>query len=90
MLISEFLGFLGGALTSLGYIPQFARILKLKSAREISIPFTLSFLAGAVCWLAYGILLGLMPVILWNSAGLVFLCILLYGKLKYGRQSAVT
>jgi MtN3 and saliva related transmembrane protein len=85
MLISEFLGFLGGALTSLGYIPQLVRIFKLKSAREISVPFTLLFLAGAACWLTYGILLGLMPVILWNSAGSVLLCILLYGKLKYGR-----
>ena len=85
MLYSEILGLLGGALTTLGYIPQLVRILKLKRAREISLPFTLSFLAGAACWLTYGVLLGLMPVILWNSAGIVLLCMLLYGKLKYGR-----
>jgi MtN3 and saliva related transmembrane protein len=85
LLYSEIFGLLGGALTTFGYVPQFVRILKLKSAREISLPFTLSFLAGATCWLAYGILLSLMPVILWNSAGIVFLCMLLYGKLKYGR-----
>jgi MtN3 and saliva related transmembrane protein len=82
---SEILGLLGGALTTFGYVPQFVRILKLKSAHEISLPFTLSFLAGAICWLSYGVLHGLMPVILWNSAGIVFLCLLLYGKLKYGR-----
>jgi len=85
LLYSEILGLLGGAFTTLGYIPQLVRILKLKSAREISLPFTLSFLAGAACWLTYGVLLGLMPVILWNSAGIVLLCVLLYGKLKYGR-----
>jgi MtN3 and saliva related transmembrane protein len=85
LLYSEILGLLGGALTTFGYIPQLVRILKLKSAREISLPFTLSFLAGATCWLTYGVLLGLMPVILWNSAGIIFLCMLLYGKLKYGR-----
>ena len=85
LLYSEILGLLGGALTTFGYVPQFVRILKLKSAREISLPFTLSFLAGATCWLSYGVLLGLMPVILWNSIGFVFLCILLYGKMKYGR-----
>jgi MtN3 and saliva related transmembrane protein len=85
LLYSEIFGLLGGALTTIGYVPQFARILKLKSAREISLPFTLSFLAGATCWLAYGVLLSLMPVILWNSAGIIFLCMLLYGKLKYGR-----
>jgi MtN3 and saliva related transmembrane protein len=85
LLYSEILGFVGGALTTLGYIPQLVRILKLKSAREISLPFTLSFLAGALCWLTYGVLLGLVPVILWNSAGTIFLCTLLYAKLKYGR-----
>ena len=85
MIYSEIFGLLGGALTTFGYVPQLVRILKLKSAREISLPFTLSFLAGATCWLTYGVLLGLMPVILWNSAGIIFLCMLLYGKLKYGR-----
>jgi MtN3 and saliva related transmembrane protein len=85
LLYGEIFGLLGGALTTFGYVPQFVRILKLKSALEISLPFTLSFLAGATCWLAYGVLLSLMPVILWNSAGIVFLCLLLYGKLKYGR-----
>jgi MtN3 and saliva related transmembrane protein len=85
LLYGEILGFLEGALTTFGYVPQFVRILKLKSAREISLPFTLSFLAGATCWLGYGVLLSLMPVILWNAAGIIFLCILLYGKLRYGR-----
>jgi MtN3 and saliva related transmembrane protein len=85
LLYGEIFGLIGGALTTFGYVPQFVRILKLKSAREISLPFTLSFLAGATCWLVYGALLSLMPVILWNSAGFVFLCILLYEKLKYGR-----
>ena len=85
LLLAEIFGLLGGALTTFGYIPQLIRILKLKSAREISLPFTLSFLAGATCWLTYGVLLDLMPVILWNSAGIIFLSMLLYGKLKYGR-----
>jgi MtN3 and saliva related transmembrane protein len=82
---AEIFGLVGGALTTFGYVPQFVRIMKLKSAREISLPFTLSFLAGAICWLVYGLLLGLLPVILWNSAGVIFLSLLLYGKLKYGR-----
>ena len=81
----EIFGLLGEALTTFGYIPQLLRILKLKSAREISLPFTLSFLAGAICWLTYGVLLSLVSVILWNSAGIIFLGMLLYGKLKYGK-----
>ncbi len=82
---AEVFGFLGGMCITLGYIPQLARILKLKSAREISLPFTGLFLAGGVCWLAYGALYDLWPVILWNSAGVALLLMLLYAKLKYGK-----
>jgi MtN3 and saliva related transmembrane protein len=85
LLYIEIFGLLGEALTTFDYVPQLLRILKLKSAREISLPFTLSFLAGAICWLTYGILLSLVSIILSNSAGIIFLDMLLYGKLKYGR-----
>jgi MtN3 and saliva related transmembrane protein len=80
----ELLGFLGGAMTTLGLIPQIVRLFKLRSAHEISLPFTLLFLAGAICWLVYGISLSLMPVISWNSISFVLLIIILYAKLKYG------
>ena len=89
MLYGEIFGLIGGALTSFGYVPQLIRILRLKSAKEISLPFTLSFLAGGICWLTYGVLQDLLPVILWNAAGILFLSILLYGKQKYGRTTDV-
>jgi MtN3 and saliva related transmembrane protein len=81
----ELLGFVAGALMNVGFIPQVWRLFKLKSAREISLPFTLLFLAGLACWLAYGILLNLPPVILWNAIATAMMCAMLYAKLKYGR-----
>ena len=81
----EILGFIGGAFITVGFIPQVWQLLKLKSAHEISLPFVLFFLLGAICWLAYGLSLNLMPVILWNSISLVLTCVMLYAKLKYGR-----
>ncbi len=83
----ELLGFLAGALTTLGLIPQIVRLFRLRSAHEISLPFTLLFLTGALSWLVYGISLGLMPVITWNSISIVLLTLILYAKLKYGRSS---
>jgi uncharacterized protein with PQ loop repeat len=41
-------------------------------------------LAGTVLWLGYGVLLALPSVVLWNSANLVLLVILLSVKLRYG------
>jgi MtN3 and saliva related transmembrane protein len=83
--LAEYLGYLAGALTTLCYIPQIMRVFRLKSAKEISIPFTLMLLIGVLLWLLYGIFAALAPVIVWNSIGFMIALVLLYSKLKYGR-----
>ncbi len=85
MPLAESLGFIAGALVTFSIIPQLLRVFKLKSAREISTLFTTLLLIGIVIWLAYGIFLGLPPVILWNAIGAILVAGLLYAKLKYGR-----
>ena len=85
MFSAEYLGFVAGGLIACSMIPQLTRIFKLKSAREISVIFTSLFLLGITCWLIYGIILSLLPVILWNAVMFVIFSILLYAKLKYGK-----
>ena len=85
MLSAEWLGLIAGAIITIGFLPQVIRVFKLKSAREISLSFTILFLIGLGCWLAYGISLRLTPVILWNAISVIFALALLYAKLKYGR-----
>jgi MtN3 and saliva related transmembrane protein len=80
----EILGFIGGALITLGLIPQVWRLYKLKSAREISLTFTWLFLLGAAFWLSYGVVLSLPSVILWNGVSLCLMCAMIYAKIKYG------
>ena len=86
MHLAESLGFVAGALVTCSLIPQIIRVFKLKSAREISMLFTTALLLGLFIWLAYGISLGLAPVIVWNAIGAILVTLLLYAKLKYGRQ----
>ena len=81
----ESLGLVAGALVTCSMIPQLIRVFQLKSARELSLLFTTLLLSGITCWLAYGIYLSLLPVILWNAIGAVLAALLLYAKLKYGR-----
>jgi len=83
--MQQVLGFIGGAFITIGFIPQVWRLFKLRSAREISLPFTVFFLLGTLCWLAYGIAFDLLPVILWNSISFVLTCAMLYAKVRYGR-----
>ena len=83
---TEALGLVAGAAITAGFVPQVWRLYRLKSAREISLPFTLLLAVGVSCWLAYGLVLGLLSVILWNAITLVLACAMLLAKLKYGRS----
>ncbi len=83
--MGDWLGFVAGAIMTVGYLPQVLRVYQLKSAREISLPFTILFIIGLVFWLSYGIASRLMPIILWNSITLVLGVALFYAKLKYGK-----
>ena len=85
---SEYLGIIAGIFTTFAVVPQIIRVYKLKSAREISFIFTSSMLLGVVFWLVYGIILGLVPLIIWNSIGIALNSWLLFVKAKYGRQKA--
>jgi MtN3 and saliva related transmembrane protein len=83
LLSGEWFGFIAGAITTLGFLPQVIRVYRLRSAWEISLTFTLLFITGLGCWLAYGIFLRLFPVILWNALSLVLAFALFYAKLRF-------
>ena len=83
----EILGFLAGLFITVGIVPQVWRLFKLKSAREISLSFTLLFLAGGLCWLIYGISLGLLPLIIWNAISSALMCIMLYAKVRFDKHA---
>ena len=72
-------------LTTGSLVPQIIRVFRLKSAREISTTFTGMMLLGVILWLTYGIMLGLVPLMLWNSISAVLTIALLVAKMKYGR-----
>ena len=82
----ELLGFIGGMLTTGGFVPQVWRLFKLKSAKEISLPFTLLFVIGIAFWLVYGIVFGSLSITLWNGITLVLGSCMLFAKIKYGRR----
>jgi MtN3 and saliva related transmembrane protein len=82
----ELIGFVGGFLTTMGMVPQVWRLFKLKSAREISLTFSVCFTIGVAFWLVYGVLNVLMSVIIWNGIALALGCGMCYGKMKWGRN----
>lgn len=82
---TEILGLVAGAFVTCSLVPQVFRVFRLKSAREISMLFTTLLLIGMFIWIGYGVLLRLVPVIVWNAIGASIVATLLYAKLRYGR-----
>jgi MtN3 and saliva related transmembrane protein len=81
------LGLLAGAITTGSLVPQVIRVFRLKSAREISLFFTLMFVLGDALWLVYGVIFKLPPVIFWNILAILLAGLLLYGKIRYDNHT---
>ncbi len=77
------LGILAGLLTTIAFLPQVIKTWKSKSARDISLGMFLIFCTGVLLWLAYGILIDDLAIILANAFTLVLAGSILYFKLKY-------
>ncbi len=69
-------------------MPQLLRVLRLKSARDISPGMFLFFSRGEFCWMLYGIMIHSQPVIGANLITLVLAFSILILKLRYDRTSA--
>lgn len=83
---ASYIGLTAGILIPVSFIPQIVRVFRLRSAREISVLFTLIQLLGLALWLAYGVMLGLLPVVVCNTVLTALVIMLLGAKLKYGRE----
>ena len=81
----EYLGLIAGVFTTFSIVPQLYRVIKLKSAKEISLLFTIILAIGVFLWWLYGILIGSLPIILWNAISFCLICGLIVVKLKYGK-----
>jgi MtN3 and saliva related transmembrane protein len=81
----EDLGFAAAFCTTAAFVPQLVRVLRLRSAREISLPTFLLFSVGVFLWLLYGLYTGSKPVIASNALTLVLSLSILALKLRYDR-----
>lgn len=77
-------GLAAGFLTTISLLPQAAKIWKTKSAKDVSKRMFIAFCTGVALWLAYGILQGELPIIVWNAVSLVLGLAILGMKLKFG------
>ena len=79
-------GFAAATLSTVAFVPQVLRIVRTRSAHDISWwMFGIISLAAAL-WLGYGLLLDALPVILANAVTLMLAAAILALKWRYGRD----
>ena len=84
------LGLLAGTLTTIAFIPQIVRIVRTRSAHDISWWMFGIFCTGIALWLWYGIRLDALPLILANVITLGLALAILFLKWRYGRDPPAT
>jgi MtN3 and saliva related transmembrane protein len=80
------IGYAAATMTTVSFLPQMLRVIRLRSAREISLGMFLIFSAGTLFWLIYGVLVRSAPVMLANTVTLAFSLTILVLKLRFDRK----
>ena len=81
------IGYAAATMTTVSFLPQLIRVVRLRSAREISLLMFLVFSAGTFSWMVYGLLTHSMPVVVANVVTFVLSMSILVLKLKFDRKA---
>jgi MtN3 and saliva related transmembrane protein len=80
--VTELLGFAAGTLTTVAFLPQMIQSLRTGSVRDLSLGMLLIFNAGMVLWVAYGLAITALPVVIADSITLLLSGVLLALKVR--------
>lgn len=78
------IGIIAGALCTISFLPQVARILRTRNTKDLSLSTFLIFSLGICLWLIYGLLIKDIPVIAANAFTLILVLIIVALKIRHG------
>ena len=84
----DVLGYIGGGIFIISFFPQVMRIVKLKSAKEISLVFTLLMFTGCLIWTAYAFYVHQSPMMVTSIINTFLTGLLLFLKCVYSQRPA--
>ncbi|ANH59751.1 MULTISPECIES: SemiSWEET family sugar transporter [Dokdonia] len=82
----EIIGLIAATLTTAAFLPQVYQTWKTKDVSGLSLPMFTMFFVGIVFWLIYGVLKESLSIILANAITVISSFLLLYFKIKYGKN----
>jgi MtN3 and saliva related transmembrane protein len=86
----DLIGYAAATMTTISFLPQLIRVVRLRSARDISLIMFLVFSAGTFSWMVYGLLTHSRPVVVANVVTFLLSISILFLKLRYDRKALST
>jgi MtN3 and saliva related transmembrane protein len=83
----NFIGYVAATCTTVSFLPQLIRVIRLRSAREISLGMFSIFSMGTALWLTYGVLSHSKPVTAANAVTFVLSISILVLKLRFDSEA---
>jgi len=67
----ELIGYIAAALSTITFLPQLIKIMRTRTTRDISFGMLIILDCSNICWIIYGCLMNIKPVVFCN--GLIFI-----------------
>jgi len=78
--LSSLIGYPAAFLTTIAFVPQAWKSWRTRDLSGISLPMYALFTLGVALWLAYGLLIGSLPIILANAITFLLAALVLWLK----------
>lgn len=78
--LSSLIGYPAAFLTTIAFVPQAWKSWRTRDLSGISLPMYAMFTLGVALWLAYGLLIGSLPIILANAVTFLLAALVLWLK----------
>ena len=82
--VVQAIGLVAACCTTLAFVPQAIHAIRTRQTKDISLLTYLMFVVGILLWLAYGLMIGDLPLIVANTVTLGLASAILATKLRYG------
>jgi len=86
--MTEYIGYVAGALTVVSFLPQVLRAWRTKQTDDLSFGMFALLITAGLLWITYGVMSTDWPVIATNVGTVALNCGILGAKIRFGRRRA--
>lgn len=84
--MNDWIGYAAAFCTTAAFFPQARQVWITRRTRDLSLPMFMLFCTGVLLWLAYGIALASLPMIIANILTIILAGYILFMKLTEHRR----